>query len=163
LDDLQTKLTQGTPSVMEYTTLIHIIKSGILANIPDAGEQSETQAMAVESYFQLTGAKKSVDELLRLPLPSSVLAGASYRERQFHLAVFRSPDKIAAKVPSFEQTGSRFKATLGALVLLAIGLSAHETAGSHGELLSGAIMGYTISALAEWITHRYYLHASPTI
>lgn len=152
----------GKTSVMEHTALVHIARSGFLKEIPDQFVARELESLVEKSWSSLSGSNKSFAEIVETPLPNMFFRNASARERKFHAAVFRSPLKAAVgeapatgrKLPSLRQVTT-------SLMLLAIGFS-HAGGVAHGQIIAGAITGYTISAMAEWITHRYLLHPSKT-
>lgn len=152
-------------SVMEHTTLVHILRSGFLDNLPEnPGTQkikSEMMQSLEKSYQELAGKALSAEKILETPLPKSVLKTASYREKQFQLAAFRSP-RGAVSSKGTPLTGASTPKQLAiASMLLGIGFS-HGGGMPAGEALAGAVTGYAVaSAGMEWFTHRFILHMRP--
>lgn len=161
LKSIESKLENGgKTSIMEHTALVHIARSGFMKEIPDPVLERDLDTLIESSWTSQTGSRKSFDEIIESPLPNMMFRRASYREREFHAAVFRSPLKSAVgEAPAAGRLLPSLRQVIGSLTLLAIGFS-HAGGVAHGEIIAGAITGYTISAMAEWITHRYLLHPS---
>lgn len=139
-------------SVMEHTALLHLLRSGLIKKFNDSELTLEIESSLILNWQRLTGKELDLEKVLVTRLPAWLLGQASYRENQFHEAVFRN----AKDVTSVEQA-SVFQKTLVAIGLLGIGFS-HAGGISHGEILAGALWGYVVSAQTEWAWHRYMLH-----
>lgn len=148
----------GKPSVMEHIVLVHIARSGFLQDVPDAVSAADVDALLEASWFALTGKCLAAAKVIETHLPRAVMRSANYREKRFQDAVFRSERDAGVRNSRFRVLVPTVPQMLIALGLVAVGFARSALPG--GEILAGAVMGYTVSAMAEWGTHRYLLHPS---
>jgi hypothetical protein len=151
------KLARGEHlSVMEHTTLVHLLRTGFLNDLPKGPQISrQVEADLQTSWFRFTGKNLSIEEILKRKLPGSILRISSYREQEFHKAVFRSAENRVNSSRAIRTV----QQVLVASMILAIGFT-HGGGSLEGQALAGFLTGYTVSAMAEWVTHRYLLHSS---
>jgi hypothetical protein len=161
IDDEITRLDRGEiPSVMDHSTLLHIYRTGFLEQFDP--ELARSLGPAIEkSWKRLTGSEIPLDKILTTKLPREVLSRASEQALRYHEAVFESPSHIVADTDA--TSPSKIKKFLAATTMLAVGIAAHHNVPG-AQVLAGALTGYAVSAMTEYLIHRFRLHATkPTL
>lgn len=138
-------------SVMEFTTLQLALRADYLKEAISPELKSEMLKNLEKNWFKYTGQKLQGEKILNKAFPSSVLSTQDVRIQRFN--------QLATKMNS--QTLEIEPGILGKIInkMAPIGLLAFGLSATGGDILTGALIGYSVSLAAEYWIHRWVMHS----
>jgi hypothetical protein len=154
-----TDLESRDLSIVEHTAVSYILRNGTLIDYPRKDFEHRAEAVLSRSWTNLTGEKWSGN--LEQRLPKRVMKGQSRQARVFERGSFESEDP-----KRLEPIRVTDRAIIPSTFLIALGFRLTNGWASYapievpGKVIAGALMGFAIVSVMEYLTHVFLAHTS---